>query len=39
MFPETFVTALIAGALVMTTVSLVALLVLLLRDYLNKRLW
>ncbi len=39
MFPDAFVTALIVGALLLTTVSLAALLGLLVRDFLNKRLW
>ena len=39
MFPEAFVIALIVGALALTSVSVVALLLLLLRDYKRKRLW
>jgi hypothetical protein len=38
-FPETFIEALIIGALAMTSLSVLALLALLLRDYLKGRLW
>jgi hypothetical protein len=38
-FPETFIDGLIVGALVLVSVSVVALLGMMLRDYLKGRLW
>jgi hypothetical protein len=39
MFPRSLITVLIVGSLVLTVGSVVSLLVLLLGDYRNKRLW
>jgi hypothetical protein len=38
-FPETFIEGLIIGALVLVSLTTVALLGLLIRDYLKERLW